>query len=50
MKLLLGLIGKSSIADRLYGSFEVDTSKAKKLLGWQPPLKTTKAFELIFKD
>lgn len=50
MKLLLGLIGKSSIADRLYGSFEVDTSKAKKLLGWKPPLKTTKAFELIFKD
>ena len=50
MKLLLRLIGKGPIADRLYESFEVDTSKAEKLLGWTAPMKPRQAFELIFKD
>ena len=31
------LVGKKSVAERLVGSLQVDASKAKKLLGWQPP-------------
>jgi nucleoside-diphosphate-sugar epimerase len=32
------LIGKSDVADRLCGSLQVDINKAKKLLGWTPPI------------
>jgi nucleoside-diphosphate-sugar epimerase len=30
------LIGKSDMANRLFGSLQVDSSKARDLLGWQP--------------
>ena len=30
------LLGKQTIADRLFGSLQADSSKARKLLGWQP--------------
>jgi len=38
--LLVGasLLGKKAIAQRLLGSLQVDISKARDLLGWQPPL------------
>ena len=36
MHIGLGLMGKSSLADRLFGSLVIDDSKARKLLGWQP--------------
>lgn len=32
-----GLLGKSAISDRLCGNLQVDISKARELLGWQPP-------------
>lgn len=32
------LIGKSSIADRLLGSFTIDDTKSRKMLGWSPPV------------
>ncbi|WP_373976010.1 SDR family oxidoreductase [Chitinibacter sp. SCUT-21] len=45
------LLGKSDMAQRLCGSLQVDISKARELLGWQPPvsvdealLKTARAF------
>jgi len=50
MKLFLLLIGKKSIADRLFGSLEVNISKAQKQLNWVPPLKPKEAFELTFKE
>lgn len=31
-------IGKKSVAQRLLGSLQVDISKARNLLGWEPPL------------
>ena len=30
------LIGKGEVANRLFGSLQVDSSKARDLLGWQP--------------
>ena len=30
------LIGKEEVANRLFGSLQVDSSKARALLGWQP--------------
>ncbi len=44
---MLTLIGKKSVVSRLCGNLQVDTAKAKTLLGWRPPytfeqgLKTT---------
>tara|TARA_R110001592_G_scaffold74670_7_gene226693 strand:- start:9637 stop:10650 length:1014 start_codon:yes stop_codon:yes gene_type:complete len=31
------LIGKPAISQRLYGSLQVDISKTKEMLGWEPP-------------
>jgi nucleoside-diphosphate-sugar epimerase len=30
------LLGKGDVANRLFGSLQVDSSKARDLLGWQP--------------
>lgn len=38
LKSLFKLIGKSGLAQRLLGNLQVDISKAKTLLGWQPKL------------
>jgi len=32
-----GVLGKRDMAQRLYGSLQVDTSKARNLLEWSPP-------------
>ncbi len=32
------LVGKKAVAQRLLGSLQVDISKARDLLGWQPPI------------
>jgi len=39
LKYFLYCIGKRDIADRLLGSLQVDISKAKKELGWNPKMK-----------
>ena len=36
MKFAAKLLGKGDVADRLFGSLQVDSSKARDLLGWQP--------------
>jgi nucleoside-diphosphate-sugar epimerase len=36
MKLAAKLLGKGVVADRLFGNLQVDSSKARKLLGWKP--------------
>ncbi len=38
------LTGRSAIIDRLCGSLQVDISKTKQLLGWQPPVSVKDAF------
>ncbi|MEG8234944.1 SDR family oxidoreductase [Pseudomonas orientalis] len=39
------LLGKSSISQRLLGSLQVDISKTKKLLHWEPPLSVDAALK-----
>ena len=36
MRFAARLIGKGDVANRLFGSLQVDSSKARDLLGWQP--------------
>ena len=36
MTLAAKLIGKGDVANRLFGSLQVDSSKARDLLGWKP--------------
>lgn len=36
MRFAAKLVGKSDVADRLFGSLQVDSSKARDLLGWKP--------------
>jgi len=36
MTFVAGLLGKRDVADRLFGSLQVDSSKARDLLGWTP--------------
>lgn len=38
MRFVSKLLGKENVTDRLFGSLQVDISKAKKMLGWTPPL------------
>ena len=38
MTFVAGLLGKKDVADRLFGSLQVDSSKARDLLGWHPPV------------
>ncbi len=40
-----GALGKSSIAQRLSGSLQVDISKAKTLLGWYPKYSTSESIQ-----
>ena len=36
MTFAAGLLGKKGVADRLFGSLQVDNSEARDLLGWEP--------------
>jgi nucleoside-diphosphate-sugar epimerase len=36
MTFIAKLLGKGAVANRLFGSLQVDSSKARELLGWQP--------------
>jgi len=36
MRFAAGLVGKADVANRLFGSLQVDSSKARDLLGWKP--------------
>jgi len=52
MRFVAKLMGKSDVADRLFGSLQVDSSKARDLLGWKPVItmddqlkKTAEAYQ-----
>jgi len=47
--LLLQWFGKSSIANRLFGNLQVNTSKAKSLLDWEPRFTTKEGIEHTIK-
>jgi nucleoside-diphosphate-sugar epimerase len=36
MTFVAKLLGKGAVANRLFGNLQVDSSKARDLLGWQP--------------
>lgn len=42
------LFGKKAVARRLMGSLQVDTSKTRKLLGWEPPLSVEEGLRHCF--
>ena len=43
MTFAAGLLGKKDVADRLFGSLQVDSSKARDLLGWKPVVSMDEA-------
>ena len=44
------VLGKRAMAQRLLGSLQVDISKARNLLGWQPPLTVEDGLKRCFPD
>lgn len=45
LKMALSIVGKTSIADRLCGSLQVDITKARTLLGWSPVISVDEGFK-----
>jgi nucleoside-diphosphate-sugar epimerase len=43
------LLGKGAVANRLFGSLQVDSSKARDLLGWQPVVTMDEQLKKIAK-
>jgi nucleoside-diphosphate-sugar epimerase len=41
LRMSAALLGKGEVAQRLMGSLQVDSGKARELLGWTPPLTVT---------
>ncbi len=48
LRLSATLIGKKALADRLLDSLQVDISKARDLLGWEPPLSVEEGLKRCF--
>ena len=44
------LLGKRAVAQRLCGSLQVDISKTRQLLGWNPPVSVDKALQKTAED
>jgi len=49
MKFAANILGKGDVANRLFGSLQVDSSKAKKLLGWKPVITMDEQLKKIAK-
>ncbi|HIE78617.1 MAG TPA: SDR family oxidoreductase [Candidatus Thioglobus sp.] len=47
MTLVAKLMGKADMADRLFGSLQVDSSKARDLLGWKPMITMDKQLKKV---
>lgn len=47
MRLLLKVIGKDEMAQRIFDSLQVDTSKAQRLLDWKPVITIEKQLEKV---
>ncbi|WP_415900111.1 UDP-glucose 4-epimerase family protein [Neptuniibacter sp. QD48_11] len=50
LRIIATLIGKKQLADRLLGSLQVDISKTRLLLGWNPPLTLDEGLALSIKN
>ena len=44
------LLGKRAVAQRLLGSLQVDISKARELLGWEPPVSVKEGLRRCVRD
>jgi len=44
------LLGKKDVAQRLCGSLQVDISKARELLGWEPPVSVEEGLRKVAED
>ncbi len=49
MKFVARLLAKEDMANRLFGSLQVDSSKARKLLGWKPVITMDEQLKIIAK-
>ena len=49
-KLMGRLLGKQDMVERLCGSLQVDISKAKKLLGWQPKFTLKEGIKMTIEE
>jgi len=49
LKLGATMLGKKAVAQRLLGSLQVDISKARSLLGWEPPVSVEEGLKRCFK-
>ncbi len=50
MTFVAKLVNKEDVADRLFGSLQLDSSKATNLLGWQPVTSMQQQLKAIVKD
>ena len=50
MKFFAYILGKSNLANRLFGSLQVDSSKNYDLLGWTPVVTMDEQLAKIFKE
>jgi len=47
---IASLLGKKEVAQRLCGSLQVDISKARELLGWEPPVSVEEGLRKVAED
>lgn len=47
MRFVAWLMGKQGVADRLFGSLQIDSSKTREVLGWEPPVSVDEQLEKI---
>jgi nucleoside-diphosphate-sugar epimerase len=50
VKFAASLLGKKAVAERLCGSLQVDISKTRKLLGWEPPISVDEGLRRTVKN
>ena len=50
LTLIVSLLGKKDVIQRLSGSLQVDISKARELLGWEPPVTVEEGLRLAAAD
>jgi nucleoside-diphosphate-sugar epimerase len=49
LRAIAQVLGASSAADRLLGSLQINSSKARQLLHWQPPLSVEEGIAIAAK-
>ncbi len=50
MRLAATFLGRKAVSDRLFGSLQIDSSKAREILGWRPVITMDEQFAIIAKS